>query len=58
MSFPDGPAVDAELARLRIVDNERERVHKQKLKGILPLFLPRYLTPSRLYFFHRFLEQG
>ena len=32
---PDGPAVDAELARLKVIDDERERVHKQKLKGFL-----------------------
>jgi len=31
----DGPAVTSELSRLRAIDNERERVHKQKLKGFL-----------------------
>ncbi|KAF5382036.1 hypothetical protein D9615_004410 [Tricholomella constricta] len=31
----DGAIVDAELARLRVMDNERERVHNQKLKGFL-----------------------
>jgi len=31
----DAAAVDAELSRLRIIDNERERVNKQKLKGFL-----------------------
>jgi len=31
----DGPIVDAELARLRALDNEREKAHKQKLKGFL-----------------------
>ncbi|GLB40369.1 putative bone development [Lyophyllum shimeji] len=31
----DAPAVDAELSRLRAIDNERERANKQKLKGFL-----------------------
>ncbi|KAF8071883.1 hypothetical protein FPV67DRAFT_1447350 [Lyophyllum atratum] len=31
----DAAIVDAELSRLRVIDNERERVHKQKLKGFL-----------------------
>jgi len=31
----DGPAVDAELARLKVIDDERERAHKQKMKGFL-----------------------
>ncbi|KAG5635809.1 hypothetical protein H0H81_010057 [Sphagnurus paluster] len=30
----DAPIVDAELSRLRAIDNERERQHKQKLKGM------------------------
>ncbi|KAF9000682.1 hypothetical protein BDQ17DRAFT_1359343 [Cyathus striatus] len=31
----DAAMVDAEIARLRAIDNERERIHKQKLKGFL-----------------------
>jgi tetratricopeptide (TPR) repeat protein len=31
----DAAMVDGEIARLRAIDNERERVHKQKLKGFL-----------------------
>ncbi|KAF7424162.1 hypothetical protein PC9H_009465 [Pleurotus ostreatus] len=31
----DAAAADAEMTRLRIIDNERERVHKQKMKGFL-----------------------
>jgi len=31
----DAVMVDAEIARLRAIDNEREKVHKQKLKGFL-----------------------
>jgi len=31
--FSDAAIVDAELSRLRVIDNERERVNKQKLKG-------------------------
>ena len=29
----DAPAADAELARLRTVDNEREKASRQKMKG-------------------------
>ena len=29
----DAAAVDQEIARLRVIDNEREKVHKQKMKG-------------------------
>lgn len=41
----DAALVDAELSRLRIIDNQREKANKQKLKGklcflsITPLFL-------------------
>ncbi|KIK10190.1 hypothetical protein K443DRAFT_670815 [Laccaria amethystina LaAM-08-1] len=31
----DAAAVDQEIARLRVIDNEREKVHKQKMKGFL-----------------------
>ncbi|KAH9481583.1 Tetratricopeptide repeat protein 9A [Psilocybe cubensis] len=31
----DGPLVDQEIARLRAIDEERERVHKKKMKGFL-----------------------
>ncbi|KAF5359329.1 hypothetical protein D9756_003254 [Leucocoprinus leucothites] len=31
----DAAAATAELARLKVIDDERERVHKQKLKGFL-----------------------
>ncbi|KAJ3515488.1 hypothetical protein NLJ89_g1718 [Agrocybe chaxingu] len=31
----DTSLVDTEIARLRAIDNERERVHKQKMKGFL-----------------------
>ncbi|PPQ90804.1 hypothetical protein CVT25_012124 [Psilocybe cyanescens] len=31
----DGPLVDQEIARLRAIDDERERVHKKKMKGFL-----------------------
>jgi len=31
----DTELVDQEIARLRAIDNERERVHKQKMKGFL-----------------------
>ncbi|CAA7267065.1 unnamed protein product [Cyclocybe aegerita] len=31
----DTALVDTEIARLRTIDNERERVHKQKMKGFL-----------------------
>ena len=30
---PDTALVDQELARFRAIDKEKERVHKQKLKG-------------------------
>lgn len=29
----EGPTVDAEIARLRAIENERDRAHNQKLKG-------------------------
>ncbi|KAG6908671.1 hypothetical protein DXG01_003685 [Tephrocybe rancida] len=31
----DAASCNAELSRLRVIDNEREKVHKQKLKGFL-----------------------
>ncbi|EAU85357.2 hypothetical protein CC1G_07051 [Coprinopsis cinerea okayama7 len=31
----DAAICDQEIARLRVIDNERERAHKQKLKGFL-----------------------
>jgi len=34
-SAADVPAADAELARLRTIDNERERASRQKMKGFL-----------------------
>ena len=34
----DKPAIEAELARLRAADKEREKAHNQKFKGIF--FLP------------------
>lgn len=30
----DKDLVDQEIARLKVIDNEREKLHKQKLKGI------------------------
>ena len=32
-SSSDDTLVDQEIARLRVIDNERERAHKQKMKG-------------------------
>lgn len=29
----DAPAADAELTRLRAIDNEREKASRQKMKG-------------------------
>jgi hypothetical protein len=34
LRLTDAAIVDAELSRLRIIDNQREKVHKQKLKGL------------------------
>jgi hypothetical protein len=34
----DAALVDTEVARLRVIDSERERVHKQKLKGTVDTF--------------------
>jgi len=32
---PDATVVDQEIARLKVIDDERERVHKKKMKGFL-----------------------
>lgn len=34
MCYSDAPAATAELKRLRAIDKEREKVHKQKLRGM------------------------
>lgn len=35
MFLTDVALVDTELSRLRAIDNEREKIHKQKLKGMV-----------------------
>ncbi|KAJ3565052.1 hypothetical protein NP233_g7887 [Leucocoprinus birnbaumii] len=35
----DAAAATTELARLKAIDDERERAHKQKMKGIIPQYL-------------------
>ncbi|KAF8896278.1 hypothetical protein BD779DRAFT_1659859 [Infundibulicybe gibba] len=45
----DANAVDSEVARLRVIDNEKEKAHKQKLKGFLSRDKgERSATPTKL----------
>jgi hypothetical protein len=45
----DAVIVDAELARLRAIDNEREKANKQRLKGATILFIVFGLTCEPLF---------
>lgn len=45
----DGAAADAELTRLRIIDNERTRENNKKLKGMIDPFMSRYLVISVVF---------
>lgn len=38
----DAGIVDTELARLKAIDNEREKAHKQKLKGKGRIYLQHF----------------
>ena len=40
ISPSDATVVDQEIARLKAIDDERERVHKKKMKGIDFLSVP------------------
>jgi len=40
ISPTDATIVDQEIARLKVIDDERERVHKKKMKGTDFLSLP------------------
>jgi hypothetical protein len=48
--YADATVVDQEIARLRVIDDERERAHRKKLKGMLRLvavcFVPNLVKVS------------
>ena len=50
----DKELVDQEIKRLRVIDKEREKVHRQNMKGTEPFFL----LCSRSYCSWRILEQS